>query len=230
MYSISDKRGPEYTKHDYVSMYNNEENHQPMMNLGYLEEEDKSHFVFITKLNCIISEKYYSHKKLICTRCSNIFSTREALLNYEKSYHSTKELPAINLPQPDKAFINFDVTREADLKKTVYYPFVCYADFEASTKVANGKTVLIPNSYVILSSDLMFLTNDNMFEYSYLKSYCSDNPDDLMRHFVTDLNRRHNSHMMRMDENKHVLKLTEEEKKRYNDATKCEIVTLSSIL
>jgi hypothetical protein len=62
MPSISDKRGPKYTKHDYVSMYNNDKNYQPMINLGYLEEEDKSHFVLTTKLNCIVSEKYYSHK------------------------------------------------------------------------------------------------------------------------------------------------------------------------
>jgi hypothetical protein len=102
------KRGHQFTKHDYVSMYNNEEKYEPIINLGYLEEEDKSHFLLISKLNCLISEKYYSHKKLICTRCSTIFSTREALFNHEKSYHSSKELPEIILPEPDKAFLNFD--------------------------------------------------------------------------------------------------------------------------
>jgi hypothetical protein len=100
-----DERGPEHTKHDYVSKYDNE-NHGPMINLGYMEQDDKCHFVLITKLNCLISEKYYSHKKLICTRCCSIFSNREALLNHEKVYHSSKDLPIINLPSPDKAFIN----------------------------------------------------------------------------------------------------------------------------
>jgi hypothetical protein len=127
-----DPRGPQYTRHDYVSMHNNED-HDPIINLGYMEQDNKSHFVLITKLNCLISEKYHSHKKLICTKCNTIFSNREALLNHEKTYHSNKDLPIINLPKPEEAFIKFDITRENDLKKTVFYPLVCYADFEAST-------------------------------------------------------------------------------------------------
>jgi hypothetical protein len=98
-----------------------------------MEEGEKSHFVLITKLNCIVSEKYCKHKKLICTPCNTTFSTREALWNHEKLYHSNVQLPVIKLPPPEKSYINFDLTRESDLKKTVWYPFVCYADFEAST-------------------------------------------------------------------------------------------------
>jgi hypothetical protein len=48
-----DPRGPDYTRHDYVSMFNNEE-HEPTINLGYMEE-DKCHFLLVTKLNCLIS-------------------------------------------------------------------------------------------------------------------------------------------------------------------------------
>jgi hypothetical protein len=60
-----DERGPDYTKSDYVSIYNNQE-YDPVINLGYLTNGDKCYYVLITKLNCIISEKYRSHKKLIC--------------------------------------------------------------------------------------------------------------------------------------------------------------------
>jgi hypothetical protein len=193
-----DERGPKYNRHDYVSIYNNED-HDPMINLGYLEQDDKCHFVLITKLNSIISEKYYSHKKLIFAKCNSIFSNREDLLNHEKIYHSSKELPIIKLPNPDKACIKFVITSESDLKKTIYYPFVCYADFEASTKVVDGKTILVPNSYVILSPDLLLLRDTRLNRTSYLKSYWSHDPEELMRHFVSDLDTLHSIHMWRID-------------------------------
>jgi hypothetical protein len=166
-----DPRGPEFTRHEYVSMFNDDNNYDPVVNLGYMEEDDKCHFVLVTKLNCLMSEKYHSHKKLICTTCNTVFSTREALLNHEKIYHSDRQLPIINLPSYDKAFINFDITRETDLKKTIWYPFVCYADFEASTKVVDGKIIQVPNSYVIFSPDLTQLTTEEVCRDNFLKSY-----------------------------------------------------------
>jgi hypothetical protein len=79
-----DERGPEYSMHDDVSIYNDQE-YDPMINLGYITNDDKSHSVIITKLNCIVSEKYYSHKKLIFSMCTTIFSNREARLNHSKN-------------------------------------------------------------------------------------------------------------------------------------------------
>jgi hypothetical protein len=163
-----------------------------------MEQDDKCRFVIVTKLNCLISHKYYSHKKLICTICNSIFSNREALLNHEKVYHSDRDLPIINLPSPDNAFINFDITRETDLEKTVFYPFVCYADVEASTKVVDGKTIQVPNSYLIFSPDLMFLLDEQLRRYSFIKSFSSDDPVLLMRTFVDDLSSLHYSHNNRM--------------------------------
>jgi hypothetical protein len=170
--------------------------------------------LLITKLNCLISHKYYSQKNLICTICNNIFSNREALLNHEKLYHSDRELPIINLPNPDKTFINFDITRERDLKNTVFYLFVCYADFEASTKVVDGKTIQVPNSYVIFSLDLMFLLDEQLSRQSFIKSSWSDDPELLMRNFVSDLSDLHKSHMFRITVNARVPQSTPEEEER----------------
>jgi hypothetical protein len=202
-------------------MFNNEE-HEPTINLGYIEQDDKCHFVIITKLNCLISHKYYSHKKLICAICNTIFSNREALLNHEKVYHSDKELPIINFPSPDKAFINFDITRERDLKKTVWYPFVFYADFEASTKVVDSKAVRVPNSYIIFSPDLSQLVNEELISNSFIKSSSSDDPYVLMRQFINDLRTLHKSHIFRMSANARVPQLTPEEEEKYNNAKVCE--------
>jgi hypothetical protein len=159
---------------------------------------------------------------LICTICYTIFYNREALLNHEKVYHSDRKLPIINLPNPDKAFINFDITHETDLKKTVWYPFVFYADFEASTKVEDGKTIQVPNSYVIFSPDLMFLVDEQLSRQSFIKSFFSDDAELLMRQFVDDLRCLHKSHKYRIIANARVPRLTDEEEEKYRNAKVCE--------
>jgi hypothetical protein len=120
-----------------------------------------------------------------------------------------------------KAFIKLDITSESDLKKTIYYPFVCYADFEASTKVEDGKTIQVPNSYVILSPDLLLLRDKRINRTSYLKSYWSDDPEDLMRLFISDLDTLHSSHMWQFGHNRKVPTITDEEWQRYNSTNKC---------
>jgi hypothetical protein len=207
---------------EYISIFSDNPNYDPLINLGYMEDGEKSHFVLITNLSSVLSEKYRKHKKLICTPCNTTFGTREALLNHEKLYHSTKELPIIKLPTNDKAYINFDITRESDLKKTVLYPFVCYADFEASTKVVNGKTIQVPNSYVIFSPELMTLRDDRLHYSSFLKTYYDDDPEMLMRNFVDHLKALHTSHKFRMTSNAKVPRLTPEEEQKYNSARVCE--------
>jgi hypothetical protein len=51
-----DQRGHEYSRLDYISIYNNTD-HEPMINLGYMNHGEKCHFVLITKPNCILSSK-----------------------------------------------------------------------------------------------------------------------------------------------------------------------------
>jgi hypothetical protein len=142
-------------------------------------------------------------------------------LNHETTYHSDKELPVITLPEPEKAIIKFDITEERDLKKTVWYPFVCYADFEASTKVEDGKTIQVPNSYVIFSPDLSQLVDEALTEHSFIKLHFSDDPEVLMRNFIDDLSTLHKSHIMRMTANAKVPRLSREEEK-YKEANTCE--------
>jgi hypothetical protein len=85
-----DSRGPQYTKHEYVSIYNNT-NECPIINLGYLVDDNKKHFVLILKLNCIMTEKYKSHTKPICSKCNIIFSNRQELKYHNSLKHSVDE-------------------------------------------------------------------------------------------------------------------------------------------
>jgi hypothetical protein len=95
-----DKRGPEHCRLDYISVYN-DIIHEPMIDLGYLVEGDICHFVIVTKPNCIISNKYRSHKTLVCALCYSVFSKREALLNHELSYlNLTRPSSTLTLQEP----------------------------------------------------------------------------------------------------------------------------------
>jgi hypothetical protein len=192
--------------------------------------EKSANFVLIIKPNCILSSKYHSHNKLVCTLCCTEFSSREALLNHEAIYHSEKELPIKTVSEPEKAVIKFDITQERDLKKTVWYPFVCYADFEASTKVVDGKTIQVPNSYVIFSPDLALLLEESLSERSFFKWHFSDDPEVLMHNFIQELSTLHNSHIMRMTANARVSQLTPEAEHKYKEAKVCETVNSSLVL
>jgi hypothetical protein len=67
------------------------------------------------------------------------------LFNHEKKDYSERETEFKPiLPSRENANINFDVTSESDLRKTVWYPFICYADFETSTKDVDGKSIQLP--------------------------------------------------------------------------------------
>jgi non-ribosomal peptide synthetase component E (peptide arylation enzyme) len=112
------------------------------------------------------------------------------------------------------------------LKKTVWYPFVYYADFEASTKVVDGKTIQVGNSYVIFSPDLSQLVDESLTERSFIKSHFSDDPEVLMRNFIEDLSTLHKSHIMRMTANARVPKLSRKEEEKYKEAKICETCKL----
>jgi hypothetical protein len=99
---------------------------------------------------------------------------------------------------------------------------VCYADFEASTKVEDRKTIQVPNSYVIFSPDLSMLVDEEFSERSFIKSHFSDDPEVLMRNFIDDLSTLHKSHIMRMTTNARVPKLSREEEGKYKEAKTCE--------
>jgi hypothetical protein len=105
----------------------------------------------------------------------------------------------------------------------VWYPFVCYADFEASTKEVDGKLIQVPNSYVIFSPELAMLSDTQLSDNAFLKWHFSDNPENLTVNFIENVNRLHNSHVNRMTENAKVPRLTLEEQQKYNEAEICGI-------
>jgi hypothetical protein len=112
------KHGHHETTTLYLSIYINQE-HSPMINLDVLEDGQDAHFVIITKLNCVLSEKYDSDTRVVCYRCLTSFSRLDALANHIRKFHTNASVPIIKLPKPEKAFISFSMDNPRDFKKTV---------------------------------------------------------------------------------------------------------------
>jgi hypothetical protein len=219
------KNGHEETTSIYLSIYINQE-HNPMINLGVLEDDDKSHYVLITKLNCVLSRKYDSDKRVVCYRCLTSFSKLSALANHIHKYHSNHVLPIIKLPKPEKAYIRFSLDNQKDFKKTIWYPRVCYADFEAFNIFDDSaywtvRYKQVPFSYCIISPELLDLADEmKLSKKDYRRGCHCGNPKDLLQHFWWDLKHLHELHFESIQRYLEVPKLTEEEQ-QLHDSAKC---------
>jgi hypothetical protein len=121
--------------------------------------------------------------------------------------------------------MNFDMDNSKNFIKTQCAKFVTFFDFEASTVIVDGQKVQIPNSYCIFSPDLMFLSDTNLNRDAYFKKYESDDPDDLLEHFINDLDKLHFTHLIRLQAHPDIPKLIPEEELRYKKAVVCEKCT-----
>jgi hypothetical protein len=93
----------------------------------------------------------------------------EQLLRHYKKEHKDGMVKKqdIVLPPYEFAWVNFDMLRTADFRKTLRHFFVCYADFECSNipvqDPSSKRTKIlmkqIPNSFMVFFPDLMFLTD-----------------------------------------------------------------------
>jgi hypothetical protein len=205
------------------------------VDLGILRDVKDQHFVLVKKLSTIISEAYHKsngHIKM-CRDCGLVCSTTEQLLSHYKKEHRDgfEKKQEIILPDYEFSWVNFDMMREADFRKTLRYYFVCYADFECSnvpvqdpsskrTKVLMKQ---IPNSFMVFCPDLLYLADNRMMnEDSYLKKFCSDDPYEVVKEFIQALEIIRKSCVFRFSSHPKVPKLTKEEQKKYNEATACE--------
>jgi hypothetical protein len=99
---LIDERGPEFTRTLYLSILNdkplpsyrkNAEKTEPdrrkmPIYLGYLRENDKRHFVYINKINCIFTRRNctISGNKYMCQKCKEYFVFQEFLDHRRQCY------------------------------------------------------------------------------------------------------------------------------------------------
>jgi hypothetical protein len=219
--------GPEETEQDYVSMYlgNKDFSEERIINLGYLEQDGKSHFVIIKKLHLVLHEKYTNNHSCVCSLCNHKYSRPESLLRHIRKYHENhNKLPDIKLPSKDspKAICKYDPEKPKWVQRSRWYPFVVYADFEASNiRYDDGTVVQVPNSYTMISPELLDVKHTPLKLQTCIKRFHSSDPDKLMLRFVEDLYNLHTSHLYKLQEHPNVPELTEEEQKIYDETKEC---------
>lgn len=208
--------GPEETEQMYTSIHLGKPDIK-IINLGYLESDSNTHFVLIRKVNCIVNNKYNRNNPYVCPICLMHISSKDYYYKHINKYHTVNDRPIIKLPKDPT--IKFDITKKKYMIKTQKYPFVVYADFEATNiKSDDGVIRQYPNSYLLFSPDLLDLGVINgCIYYSY-----NPDPEELMNDFVRDLDKLHTQHCYKMQSHPKVPDIGEELMLIHKDKKQCD--------
>ena len=119
-------------------IYTSKEKYDNNLEVLYIEEGEKSHYVLITDFDRLMNN-YNKHKekKNFCKYCLHCFRRKEILVNHGHDCFALNGTQKIELPAPGSKvfFKNYNRIQPA--------PFVIYADFEALTKKID---TCIPNN------------------------------------------------------------------------------------
>jgi len=113
----------------FYPIYLSKEKYDNYLEVLYIEEEEKSHYVLNTNFDRLMSSfNKYKAKKHFCKRCLHCFSSKELLENHSPDCFALNGTQNIELPKPgSKVFFK-------NYHKMQPVPFVISADFEAVTK------------------------------------------------------------------------------------------------
>jgi hypothetical protein len=217
-----DYYSPDHTQHEYISMYSDNPNVK-IITLGYFTKDGRSHFVIINKLITIMTDKITKcgefRQYYVCSIC--VKKVRyEQYEEHIREYHTVKrQLPIIELPSNDIK-IYYDATDKKNIQRSKRKNFVIYADIEATNvkiKLSDNtiKTKQIPNSYCLFCPDLYSVGLKNQ----YIKIFMHNNPDVLMKQFLSDLDNMTQCIKFHKDVG---MVMSEDDIRRYNLADMCE--------
>jgi hypothetical protein len=227
--------GPEETKQYYCSIYD-PGSVAEKVDLGIIRNDKGDvHFVIVKKLGIIFTKAYdknHGHVK-VCRGCGQVCKTTERLLQHykEDNKEDTMKKQVLILPKQDEAWVKFDMENTQDFSKTLWYFFVCYADFESSNipslEMKTEKTKIltrqIPNSFMIFCPDLLFLEDERKLRTdTYLKKFQSDDPYRVLEEFIRALDTIRKACIFRWQSHPRLPKLTKEEQEKYDAAEVCE--------
>jgi len=110
-------------------IYNSKEKYDNYLELLYIEEYEKKHYVLITDFDRLMCNyNKYRVKKNFCKCCLHCFSSTKLLENHIPDCYLLNGTQKIKLPKPgSKVFFK-------NYHKIQPVPFGIYADFEALTE------------------------------------------------------------------------------------------------
>ena len=141
----------------YVSKKSNEQ----VLNVLWISNEEKSHYVFIKDLNRLMYSQIKTknvHKKHFCMSCLQNFTTKEILNSHRERCLLINETQAVKYETGTIKFKNFD--------KQIPIPFKIYADSECLLKRVNvnkGRYTKLYQKHIPNSIAAKLVCVDNRF-------------------------------------------------------------------
>jgi hypothetical protein len=93
-----------------------------IVDLGFYRYYNKGHFVLITDIHQLLSEKYSKDKRYFCRRCQCSTLSKEKLKEHEKI---CVDFPPAKITLPEKGYLRFK-----DYDKMMWNHFCIFSDFE----------------------------------------------------------------------------------------------------
>ena len=116
----------------FYPIHTSKEKYDTNLNLLYIEEEEKGHYVYIQNFNRLMySFNKHKEKKYFCMRCLHGFSREDLLEKHSPDCFALNGTQKIDMPAKGSKIYFKNYHRIQPV------PFVIYADFEALTKKIN---------------------------------------------------------------------------------------------
>ena len=200
-----------------------ETNFTDHMELLWISEGKKSHYVLIKNFNRFMSSftKYHG-RKYFCLRCLHCCSSERTYKIHREDCLLLNGTQAIKMP-PGGSKINFQ-----NHKKMLPVPFVIYADFEAITERINSCQPSDDKSYTSTYQSHKACGYGYKLVCRYDENYSKPEKiyrgEDAIEKFIREmLSEVSHCQIMVREEFKKPLVMTDQNEKDYQNATKCHI-------
>ena len=200
-----------------------ETNFTDHLELLWIEEGEKSHYVLIKDFNRFMySFNKHKERKYLCLRCLHCCSSARVLENHKRDCLAINGTQAIKMPEAGSK-IYFQ-----NHKKMLPVPFVIYADFEAITERINSCQPSDDKSYTSTYQSHKACGYGYKLVCRYDENYSKPEKiyrgEDAIEKFIREmLSEVSHCQIMVREEFKKPLVMTDQNEKDYQNATKCHI-------
>jgi len=198
-----------------------------VVNLLYIEDGDKSHYVWIKNINGLYASKTSHYTKHMCKQCLAYgFTSEEKLqehIDFKKCqvFNSEQNHCTYKMPESGKNILKFENNGNEFM-----HPFHIVADFESTLIKMTpsiedlGKNTVKYQKHVQNSYGLKYQCIHE--EHSEdVKLFNSSDPEEVNKNFIEDLERLANKSYQLLQLNKTNIKMTLEQKKIHYNNQKC---------
>lgn len=196
-----------------------------VVDLLLISKDTTNRYCVIKSLNRLLSSQSSGHRhaRLYCRRRLNDFDNKEAFTKH-KEYCNQHEAARMDLPEPG-TMLTFQ-----NLSRSMRVPFIVYADFESFIKSMNtcqpDPSISYTKQYQkhTLSSFCNYIKcfNDNIYKCDPV-TFTAEGENDEVAGTIVDTLEAHIEEIYNQFKFPKRMIFTEDDKKRFNEATVCHI-------